>query len=275
MVICITSDFNLGIWLITIAHKISGFSESYACKLFASLDFKEFPDAAEILGDYCFNHEDYRKAIEYYEICLRYSDPDDDVNSVKISLGIIYRAVEGFVDYQRAYELFSSCEGSREALNILALMHYYGEYVPQNTEKAIALLKEAAGTDYAQPMINLGYIYQHGGNTSEAISWFRQAEQAGAEEATEAIRELTSQQHKVGRKEIEQHIKEIISSKFGIPHWRIDGTSTLASFGMNRLDVIEFIMELEREYGINIPYDEAKRIKDLRMLATAIYNRIN
>lgn len=264
--------------MITIAHKISGFSESYACKLFASLDFKEFPDAAEILGDYCFNHEDYRKAIEYYEICLRYSDPndpDDDVNSVKISLGSIYRTVEEFIDYQKAYELFSSCEVRREALNHLAVMHYNGEYVPQNTEKAIALLKEAAGTDYAQPMINLGYIYQHGGNTSEAISWFQQAEQAGSEEATEAIMELTSQQYKDGRKEIEQHIKEIISSECGIPLWRIDGTSTLDSLGLDSLDFIEFIMELEREYGINIPYDEAKRIKDLRMLATAIYNRIN
>ena len=64
------------------------------------------------------------------------------------------------------------------------------------------------------------------------------------------------------RKRLRQTIEEIlIDHRWVKPSCELDETADyLSDLGMDSLDKVEMIMDLEREYGISIPDDHAERL---------------
>lgn len=65
---------------------------------------------------------------------------------------------------------------------------------------------------------------------------------------------------------IEVKIKEIIAEKLGLDN--VDEISNEASFiddlGADSLDTVELVMAFEEEYGIEIPDEEAEKIRTVQ-----------
>jgi uncharacterized protein len=84
-------------------------------------------------------------------------------------------------DYRTAVKLLRPLvdQGNADAQDILAVMYYVGQGVPQNRAEAIRLYRLAAeqGNDHAQDA--LGFAYQNGvgvhRDVSEAAKWFRES----------------------------------------------------------------------------------------------------
>jgi acyl carrier protein len=65
--------------------------------------------------------------------------------------------------------------------------------------------------------------------------------------------------------EIREKVEAKLRDRFGIKDEVIDGAKHIAggpgdSFGADSLDTVELIMELEEEFGIDIPDDEAAKL---------------
>ena len=61
--------------------------------------------------------------------------------------------------------------------------------------------------------------------------------------------------------EIESKVKAIIVDKFGVDEAEVVATASFTNdLGADSLDTVEFIMEFEKEFGINIPDDQAEKI---------------
>ena len=61
--------------------------------------------------------------------------------------------------------------------------------------------------------------------------------------------------------EIESKVKAIIVDKLGVDEAEVVATASFTNdLGADSLDTVEKIMEFEKEFGINIPDDQAEKI---------------
>ena len=61
--------------------------------------------------------------------------------------------------------------------------------------------------------------------------------------------------------EIESKVKAIIVEKLGVDEAEVVATASFTNdLGADSLDTVELIMEFEKEFGINIPDDQAEKI---------------
>lgn len=61
--------------------------------------------------------------------------------------------------------------------------------------------------------------------------------------------------------EIESKVKAIIVDKLGVDESEVTATASFTNdLGADSLDTVELIMEFEKEFGINIPDDQAEKI---------------
>ena len=61
--------------------------------------------------------------------------------------------------------------------------------------------------------------------------------------------------------EIESKVKAIIGDKLGVDEAEVVATASFTNdLGADSLDTVELIMEFEKEFGINIPDDQAEKI---------------
>ncbi len=65
--------------------------------------------------------------------------------------------------------------------------------------------------------------------------------------------------------EIESKVIKIIAEKLGIDESEIKPeASFIDDLGADSLDIVELVMELEEEYGIEIPDEDAEKIKTVQ-----------
>lgn len=61
--------------------------------------------------------------------------------------------------------------------------------------------------------------------------------------------------------EIESKVKAIIVDKLGVDEAEVVATASFTNdLGADSLDTVELIMEFEKEFGINIPDEQAEKI---------------
>ena len=61
--------------------------------------------------------------------------------------------------------------------------------------------------------------------------------------------------------EIESKVKAIIVDKLGVDEAEVVATASFTNdLGADSLDTVELIMEFEKEFGINVPDDQAEKI---------------
>jgi len=70
------------------------------------------------------------------------------------------------------------------------------------------------------------------------------------------------------REEIENLVKEKLNIK------EIDPNATLNTYGLDSLDLVEFIFEIEDKYGITFEEDETMNIKTVGGLVELILKKI-
>lgn len=73
--------------------------------------------------------------------------------------------------------------------------------------------------------------------------------------------------------EIFEKVKVIIIDKLGVDESEINDDAKFTSdLGADSLDTVELIMEFEKEFGIDIPDDQAEKIKTVGEAITYIEN---
>lgn len=61
---------------------------------------------------------------------------------------------------------------------------------------------------------------------------------------------------------VEQRVIEIVSEHLAVPKEKLNrGTNFIEDIGADSLDIVELVMELEEEFDIQIPDDQAEKIK--------------
>ena len=65
--------------------------------------------------------------------------------------------------------------------------------------------------------------------------------------------------------EIEARVKAIIVDKLGVDESEVTPTASFTNdLGADSLDTVELIMELEKEFGMSIPDDQAEKISTVQ-----------
>ena len=65
--------------------------------------------------------------------------------------------------------------------------------------------------------------------------------------------------------EIEARVKAIIVDKLGVDESEVTPTASFTNdLGADSLDTVELIMELEKEFGMSIPDDQAEKIASVQ-----------
>ncbi len=58
-----------------------------------------------------------------------------------------------------------------------------------------------------------------------------------------------------------EKVKKIVVDKLGVPEARVEEKSSFVNdLGADSLDVVEFVMEVEKEFGIQIPDEDAAKL---------------
>ncbi len=66
------------------------------------------------------------------------------------------------------------------------------------------------------------------------------------------------------REEIEEKVKEIVSEQMGVDKGDISAeTSFVNDLNADSLDTVELVMELEDEFDMNIPDEEAEKLQTI------------
>lgn len=74
---------------------------------------------------------------------------------------------------------------------------------------------------------------------------------------------------------IEDRVKKIISEKMDVPEDKISTqTSFVNDLGADSLDTVELVMQLEDEFDIKIPEDDAERIQTVGQAVEYISNEL-
>ncbi len=75
--------------------------------------------------------------------------------------------------------------------------------------------------------------------------------------------------------EIEKKVIKIIAEKLGIDEEEVKPeASFIDDLGADSLDIVELVMELEEEYGIEIPDEDAEKIKTVQDAINYIKEKI-
>ena len=75
--------------------------------------------------------------------------------------------------------------------------------------------------------------------------------------------------------EIEARVKAIIVDKLGVDESEVTPTaSSTNDLGADSLDTVELIMELEKEFGMSIPDDQAEKIATVQDAVDYISNNV-
>ena len=73
--------------------------------------------------------------------------------------------------------------------------------------------------------------------------------------------------------EIEARLKSIIVDKLGVDESEVTPNASFTNdLGADSLDTVELIMELEKEFGISIPDDQAEKISTVQDAVDYIAN---
>lgn len=74
---------------------------------------------------------------------------------------------------------------------------------------------------------------------------------------------------------VEQRVIDIVSEHFAYDKEKINRNTTfIEDIGADSLDIVEFVMELEEEFDIQIPDDQAEKIKTVGEAVDYIDNAI-
>lgn len=73
---------------------------------------------------------------------------------------------------------------------------------------------------------------------------------------------------------IKGRVIEVICMMFDLKEVEITMESELEELGMDSLDGVELIMELEEEFGIEIPDEDAEKVKTVGQIVTYIEKRL-
>lgn len=77
----------------------------------------------------------------------------------------------------------------------------------------------------------------------------------------------------MNKEEIKNKVKDIIVDKNGVDASEVtDTTNFETDLGMDSLDRVELIMEVEKEFGITIQDDEAEKVSNLSDCVTLVEN---
>ncbi len=61
---------------------------------------------------------------------------------------------------------------------------------------------------------------------------------------------------------VEQRVREIVVEQLGVEEDEVtEGASFIDDLGADSLDIVELVMKMEEEFGIEIPDEEAEKIK--------------
>ena len=64
---------------------------------------------------------------------------------------------------------------------------------------------------------------------------------------------------------VEKKVKEIVAEQLGRDAKEVtDGASFIDDLGADSLDIVELVMAMEDEFGIEIPDEEAEKIKTVK-----------
>ena len=75
--------------------------------------------------------------------------------------------------------------------------------------------------------------------------------------------------------EIEARVKAIIVDKLGVDESEVTPNASFTNdLGADSLDTVELIMELEKEFGISIPDDQAEKISTVQDAVDYITNNV-
>ena len=75
--------------------------------------------------------------------------------------------------------------------------------------------------------------------------------------------------------EIEARVKAIIVDKLGVDESEVTPNASFTNdLGADSLDTVELIMELEKEFGISIPDDQAEKISTVQDAVDYISNNV-
>ena len=75
--------------------------------------------------------------------------------------------------------------------------------------------------------------------------------------------------------EIEARVKAIIVDKLGVDESEVTPTASFTNdLGADSLDTVELIMELEKEFGMSIPDDQAEKISTVQDAIDYITNNV-
>ena len=75
--------------------------------------------------------------------------------------------------------------------------------------------------------------------------------------------------------EIEARVKAIIVDKLGVDESEVTSTASFTNdVGADSLDTVELIMELEKEFGMSIPDDQAEKIATVQDAVDYISNNV-
>jgi len=73
-----------------------------------------------------------------------------------------------------------------------------------------------------------------------------------------------------------EKVKKIIDDRLGVDESTVQLTSSIQNdFGADSLDMVELIMEIEDEFGIEIPDDEAEKLSTVEEAINFIVAKMN
>jgi len=76
------------------------------------------------------------------------------------------------------------------------------------------------------------------------------------------------------REEIISQVKQIISEKLGVALSEVTETASFVDdLGADSLDIVELIMDLEGKFGLEIPDEDAEKIKTVKDAIEYIENK--
>jgi len=76
------------------------------------------------------------------------------------------------------------------------------------------------------------------------------------------------------REEIISQVKQIISEKLGVALSEVTETASFVDdLGADSLDIVELVMELEGKFGLEIPDEDAEKIKTVKDAIEYIENK--
>ena|SRR3990167_867641 len=66
-------------------------------------------------------------------------------------------------------------------------------------------------------------------------------------------------------KQIEERVKNIIVDQLGVDEKAVKGSATfIEDLGADSLDIVELVMAMEEEFGMEIPDEDAEKIKTVK-----------